>query len=128
MPQDSHRYKALLESKRVEIAQDMARKRNAARIDNGGDLFDCLTRAKERDKAVREMEQSSAQLRQIEWALRRLQEGTFGLCGRCGLAIPFRRLEALPWARLCISCQERADGSAFEHNAALYQGMTSVVP
>ena len=114
MPQNFHRYKALLESKRAEIGQSMDRTRNAARIDNGGDLFDRLARAKERDKAVREMEQSAVQLRQIEWALHRLQEGTFGLCGKCGRAIPVRRLDALPWARFCISCQERADGSAFE--------------
>jgi DnaK suppressor protein len=45
-------------------------------------------------------------LLQIDDAIRRLDAGSFGRCGHCSRAIASLRLEALPWARLCIDCQE----------------------
>ena len=48
------------------------------------------------------------QLRQIEDALERLQSREYGICAGCGSAIPPRRLLAIPWARLCVDCQEQA--------------------
>jgi DnaK suppressor protein len=47
--------------------------------------------------------------RQIMEALSRLDQGTYGCCADCGAAIPPRRLEALPYATLCVSCQTVAD-------------------
>ncbi|WP_328346941.1 TraR/DksA family transcriptional regulator [Micromonospora sp. NBC_00421] len=43
-------------------------------------------------------------------ALRRLAEGSYGRCERCQVAIPAERLEALPQARFCVPCQQRAHG------------------
>jgi len=48
-------------------------------------------------------------LTQIEAALARLDEGTFGVCERCGKAIAEERLRARPWASLCIDDQRLAD-------------------
>lgn len=45
----------------------------------------------------------------IESALARLEEGTYGMCADCGSEIPPRRLEALPFATLCVRCQSEAD-------------------
>lgn len=47
---------------------------------------------------------------QIERALQKVDEGTYGICENCGRPIAPERLEALPFASLCISCQEQADG------------------
>src|ERR1700680_2955876 len=47
------------------------------------------------------------QLRQIQEALDRLQLGEFGMCLSCAEAIPPKRLQALPWAKYCVKCQER---------------------
>jgi len=44
------------------------------------------------------------EIRQIEQALRRIDEGTYGSCARCGAAIAAARLQALPDASLCIDC------------------------
>jgi DnaK suppressor protein len=44
-------------------------------------------------------------LKEVLTALRKLDEGGFGLCERCGKAIAEKRLEALPFARYCIECQ-----------------------
>jgi RNA polymerase-binding protein DksA len=46
---------------------------------------------------------------EIEHALRRLEEGTFGVCESCGVEIAKRRLEVLPRARHCLRCQERLE-------------------
>jgi DnaK suppressor protein len=57
----------------------------------------------QRDLALRDRNQQH--LEQVEAALQRLDEGTFGNCVRCGRPIPPERLEAIPWAAHCIDCQ-----------------------
>jgi DnaK suppressor protein len=57
----------------------------------------------QRDLALRERAEN--QLTQVEAALERIERGTFGTCRRCGNPIGAERLEALPWAALCIDCQ-----------------------
>ena len=46
------------------------------------------------------------QLRMVEEALDRVQSGDFGVCLACEQPIPSKRLQALPWARYCVPCQE----------------------
>lgn len=48
-----------------------------------------------------------ALLREVEGALERLRDGTYGTCMDCGMPVSRKRLEALPWARYCVTCQER---------------------
>ncbi len=55
-------------------------------------------------------------LRDVLDALRKLDEGGFGECERCGEPIGERRLDALPFARYCIACQRRQEED--EHRAA----------
>jgi RNA polymerase-binding transcription factor len=45
----------------------------------------------------------------VEEALRRLRDGTYGLCIDCGQPIPEKRLEAIPWAVRDRACQERCE-------------------
>ena len=46
------------------------------------------------------------QLRMIEEALDRIEAGDYGICLSCEEPIPPKRLEALPWAKFCVSCQQ----------------------
>jgi RNA polymerase-binding transcription factor len=48
-------------------------------------------------------------LTQIDAALVRIEEGSFGTCARCGKSIAEERLEARPWASLCIDCQREME-------------------
>lgn len=48
-------------------------------------------------------------LRNIEEALRRLEEGTYGYCEECGRAIGIKRLRVLPFTRYCVRCQEKLE-------------------
>lgn len=61
--------------------------------------------ARERDLALLAIDQE--QLAQIDAALQRLTEGTYGVCLTCGEPITPGRLEILPYATLCIRCQSR---------------------
>jgi RNA polymerase-binding protein DksA len=55
-------------------------------------------------------ENSEQVLSEIDAALKRIEEGTYGTCLSCGREIPRERLEAQPWASLCIDCKRRAEG------------------
>jgi DnaK suppressor protein len=57
------------------------------------------------------------QLRQIQEALDRLQLGEYGICLACEEAIPTKRLQALPWAKYCVPCQEKIGDGLLEDHA-----------
>jgi DnaK suppressor protein len=61
----------------------------------------------QRDLALRD--RAIQHLAQVEAALARLDDGTFGRCARCRRKIAPARLEALPWAAHCIDCQTALD-------------------
>jgi DnaK suppressor protein len=54
-------------------------------------------------------------LKKINQALRRIQDGTFGICDTCGDAIEYRRLEARPTASLCVGCKEEQERQESMH-------------
>lgn len=62
-----------------------------------------VTVDRERDLAL--SAQALAAVEEIDDALRKIERGTYGICENCGELIPSARLEALPYARLCIACK-----------------------
>ena len=48
-------------------------------------------------------------LYELDDALKRIEEGTFGICEDCKITIAKSRLKAVPYARLCVKCQEKRD-------------------
>jgi len=59
------------------------------------------------DWAAAALDRARRTLREVEAALARINAGNYGVCGVCETSIPKARLEALPWARLCVNCAER---------------------
>ena len=55
-------------------------------------------------------ENSEHVLAEIDAALQRIEDGTYGTCTNCGNQIPPERLEARPWATLCIDCKRQREG------------------
>src|ERR1700751_1658087 len=53
-------------------------------------------------------------LQMVEGALSRIREGSFGQCISCGAEINAKRLEAVPWTRYCIECQEKLERGQLE--------------
>jgi DnaK suppressor protein len=71
--------------------------------------MDEIQYASERDLAILNVDRESALLRQVQAALRRILDGSFGTCLECECAISPKRLAAVPWALRCIGCQETTD-------------------
>jgi RNA polymerase-binding transcription factor DksA len=70
---------------------------------------DMGTETFEREKDLSILEQVESELADVEHALRRLDEGTYGTCEVCGRVIPDERLEAMPATRLCLEHQAEAE-------------------
>jgi DnaK suppressor protein len=61
----------------------------------------------ERSRLIALVDTHRQNLRDVELALERMDVGTYGSCVRCGDPIATERLEALPWAALCIDCKQK---------------------
>lgn len=118
MTLDADRFRARLveERGRVVGALENLRSENSGSMDDEVDEshFDnhlaetaSVTTDREIDYSLEESE--ARVLAAIDAALERIDEGTYGLCERCGRAIETERLEALPWATLCIDDKRREE-------------------
>jgi DnaK suppressor protein len=101
-------FQEILERRATELVQ-VLRKRDGIAIEKSADQMDEIQYASERDLAMRNVDRESSLLRQVKAALRRIHDGSFGVCIECELAISPKRLAAVPWASRCIQCQDAAD-------------------
>ena len=74
----------------------------------GNHMADDATEAFEQAKELALHQNAEQLLALVTVALERFEQGTYGICERCGKEIDPARLEALPYATLCLSCQQRA--------------------
>lgn len=102
------KYKKILETKRDELEQ-IVRNREAITIEKSADALDEVQHASERELAIRNLDRESNLLRQVRQALRRVEDGSFGICLHCEEEISPKRIAAVPWTPYCIQCQEQAD-------------------
>lgn len=75
----------------------------------GNHLADDATDIAEQERDLALIGTLQERMREVDRALERLDEGTYGVCERCGQAIPAERLEVRPFATLCVNCQSQAD-------------------
>ncbi len=113
LPNPTEQYRQMLLDKREQVVSGM------------GSKFDTLAkmgRVAEEDQAqlshdefvsLRLNSLDYGQLRLVEEALDRVESGDFGICLACDQSIPAKRLNALPWARYCVPCQETV-GQTFQ--------------
>jgi DnaK suppressor protein len=66
--------------------------------------------SEERSQVIAVVRALRSNLRDVERALQKIETGAYGRCERCGNAIAVERLEALPWAVLCIGGKQRGEG------------------
>jgi DnaK suppressor protein len=105
-----HKFKDILLAKQGELAQ-VLRNREGIAIEKSPDALDEVQHAAERELAIRNLDRESNLLRNVRMALRRMDEGAFGVCMHCDQDISPKRLAAVPWTAYCIQCQEAADRS-----------------
>ena len=79
------------------------------RAQTSGDMVDAALDSVQDEISSQLAEVESRELTRIEYALERMREGQFGICEGCGTSIPMARLNALPYATYCITCQREAE-------------------
>src|SRR5438045_8414611 len=103
-----NKFKHVLEAKQAELVQ-LVRNRDGIAIEQSPDALDEVQNAAERELAIRNLDRESNLLRNVRAALRRIEEGSFGVCVHCDEEISPKRVAAVPWTPYCIQCQEAAD-------------------
>ncbi|HEX6230446.1 MAG TPA: TraR/DksA C4-type zinc finger protein [Actinomycetota bacterium] len=107
--------RAALEDQRENLRKEIAGQggdpdSDDAAIDVERNFADSAHSTAERARMLSVMKALRANLRWVNRALTKMELGTYGVCERCGRPIAIERLEALPWAILCIDCKQKGEG------------------
>ena len=96
-----NRFRAILTAKVAELER-FTRHREGITVERSADQLEEIQAASQRALAVSNLDREFNQLRNALAALRRTQEGSFGICQECDDEIALKRLAAVPWAQFCI--------------------------
>jgi len=114
-------YRKVLETRRLNLRESVARTeedgRAAQMTDSAQDIVDRAASSYQKEFLFARSNNDRQFLQMVEHALSNISEGTYGECELCGHAINERRLEAVPWARHCIACQEKLERGELEQQA-----------
>jgi len=115
----------VLDAKRRELLSGTS-DREEILIENAAEDFDRLQQQMNREVAIRNLDRESKLLKEVQAAMNRVEEGTYGICLRCEEEIPEKRMKAVPWAAYCVGCQEtierqRAAGEEIEEEAEAFE-------
>src|SRR5262245_49538417 len=79
------------------------------RLESARDVGDQALMDLDRELGISLMEMRNRRRQAIDEAVTRLSEGTYGICAECGVEISEKRLEAVPFAKLCVECQSKEE-------------------
>ena len=113
--------KRTLKAQQKVAIHDLSENREIITVERSADELDQTGRSTEREFAILGLSRRSELLRNIQAALGRIDDGTFGKCVDCEEVIGQNRLSAVPWTPLCIRCQEAADRSGTTNSEPPYQ-------
>jgi DnaK suppressor protein len=100
------RFQEILSKKREELRRGLSKEERHEAHDFGRDEGDRANFSQSKEMTFRQKAQERGLLTLVEGALSRIDNGTFGECMSCGQEISSKRLNAVPWSRYCITCQE----------------------
>jgi len=114
--QVNHKFKKILVAKKIKLLSDI-KKALGDRLDDDIRLtFEVLKDNPDRsvDELLKHVDariigNRSEEIDDIDSALAKIEEGTYGICGACGAEIPLKRLSAVPCAIYCVKCQTVID-------------------
>jgi DnaK suppressor protein len=112
--------KKRLESRQVELRRMVTRTEQDGRtVDEGSaqDIADRAASSYTKEFLFHQSNNDRQLLQMVDGALERLREGEFGECISCGKEINAKRLEAVPWTRHCIECQEKLEQGILEETS-----------
>lgn len=102
-------YEKVLRKKAEEVRRSMSAQKVAqvvTRLDCPSDEGDLSQQSHEEWIFLNRNTLEMKLLREVEDALRRVEQGTYGVCHECEEPISAKRLDAVPWAKYCVTCQE----------------------
>ncbi len=102
-------FKRALKAQQTVAIHDRGENREIIAVERSADELDQARRSAEREFAILGLNRRSELLRNIQAALRRIEDRTFGTCTNCEETIGRNRLVAVPWTPFCIRCQEAVD-------------------
>jgi DnaK suppressor protein len=104
-------FKQVLETRIAEVdrALSTAERETRDAAAKHADPADQAASEYERQSIVHQAATARQMLKNLTQALERMRQGTFGECAGCGGDIELKRLEAIPWARYCVRCQEERE-------------------
>ncbi|MGH9592788.1 MAG: TraR/DksA family transcriptional regulator [Bryobacteraceae bacterium] len=105
-------YRKKLQAKREDLQHNIARTEEEGRAaddDPTVDLADKAANSYTKEFLFGKTNVDRNLLQLIEEALKRIRTGTFGLCANCEEEMQQKRLDAVPWAKFCIACQEKQE-------------------
>jgi DnaK suppressor protein len=107
------RFKKTLQARHRELRKSLAQaeRDSHAKHDYGKDEGDRANTSLGREIDMVQKSRDRALLSAVDVALKRISDGSFGQCLNCEQEINAKRLEAIPWVRYCITCQELIDGT-----------------
>ncbi|MDR3762850.1 MAG: TraR/DksA family transcriptional regulator [Acidobacteriota bacterium] len=116
-------FRKLLETRRQSLRASVVRTeedgRAAQDADSAQDIADRATGSYQKEFLFARSNNDRQFLQMVERALSNIADGTYGECAVCGEEINLRRLEAVPWARHCIACQEKLERGELNDNEEL---------
>src|SRR5713101_4871478 len=104
-----------LEEMKTKLLSEMESELKAERESNkdeGMDTYDLASVERDREINFILSDRERTKIKQIQDALDRLDQGTYGVCESCGLEIAEERLQAMPFTRLCRDCQQEQEKEA----------------
>lgn len=110
---DTHNRKAALRGKLNELFAQRGQL-DELQIEHAADPLDQIRSGLDREIVVSQLDRQARSMHDVQTALAKIEEGSYGLCEQCEEPISARRLDAVPWARLCIACQARAEAHVAE--------------
>jgi RNA polymerase-binding transcription factor len=113
-------FKKRLEERQRELRNAMARSAQDGRdadLESAQDVADRAANSYTKEFLFHQSNNDRQLLQMVDGALDRIREGTFGECISCGQEINPKRLEAVPWTRHCIACQEKLEKGILEHSS-----------
>jgi len=121
IPNQKRLRKAILEARLTEALRISGQRENLD-IEYQADPIDQVRAGVDRDITVEQLKRQTRLSQEIRTALKKLDGNLYGVCEACEEPIAQQRLAAIPWARLCVKCQSRAEaqereGEQFGHAA-----------
>jgi len=110
-------FKKRLESRQHDLRRTVSRTEQDGRSvdeDSAQDIADRAASSYNKEFLFHQSNNDRQLLAMVEGALERMRQGEFGECISCGKEINIKRLEAVPWTRHCIECQEKLEKGMLE--------------